>query len=153
MSIESVVMRFMVRGIVLDDSGEVLLMKMDFPWFVGAVWIAPGGGLDDGESAVDGLRRELQEETGRSDLRIGPEVWDRRFVVEHEGRVVHAHERYFVVRTERFEPSSQGLEAQELAWFKGFRWWALDELAESPEPTSPDTLPALLKRVAAEHLR
>jgi ADP-ribose pyrophosphatase YjhB (NUDIX family) len=140
----------MVRGIVVNDSGEVLLMKMNFPWFGGPVWIAPGGGLRDGETAVDGLRRELEEETGRVDLQIGPQVWERRFVVTHAARTVHAHERYFVVRTEAFTPGTQGLEAQELAWFKGFRWWRVDELLCSSEPTSPDTLPSLLARVTAE---
>jgi ADP-ribose pyrophosphatase YjhB (NUDIX family) len=143
----------MVRAIVINDLGEVLLMKMTFPWFAEPVWIAPGGGLGDGETAVDGLRRELQEETGRSDLQIGPQVWERRFVVEYEARIVHAYERYFVVPTERFTPDAQGLEEQELAWFKGFRWWRVDELLGSSEQTSPDTLPSLLARVAAEFAR
>jgi ADP-ribose pyrophosphatase YjhB (NUDIX family) len=146
----SVVTRSMVRGIVINDLGEVLLMKMNFPWFDAAVWIAPGGGLADGETAVEGLRRELQEETGRVDLKIGSEVWERRFVVEHEARIVHAHERYFVVRTEEFVPDTQGIEAQELAWFRGFRWWHVDDLLRSSEQTSPDTLPSLLARVTAE---
>ena len=153
MHVQSVVARSMVRGIVINDLGEVLLMKMKFPWIADPVWIAPGGGLGDGEMAVDGLRRELQEEIGRSDLAVGPQVWERSFIVEHEGRVVHAYERYFVVRTERFTPDMRGLEEQELAWFRGFRWWGIDEILGSSEQTSPDTLPSLLARVAAELTR
>src|SRR5687768_3176609 len=76
MHAESVVTRSMVRGIIVNELGEVLLMKMNFPWFGAPVWIAPGGGLGETETAVDGLRRELQEETGRSDLQIGPQVWE-----------------------------------------------------------------------------
>jgi ADP-ribose pyrophosphatase YjhB (NUDIX family) len=125
-------------------------MRMAFPWFERPVWIAPGGGLEDGEPAVDGLQRELAEETGRRDLRVGPEVWERRFVVEHEGRVVHAHERYFLVRTARFEPDVRGLEQHEQAWFRGFRWWRAQELAESGDAASPDTLPQLLARLVAD---
>jgi len=153
MHAESVVTRSMVRGILLTDRDEVLLMKMSFPWVVAPLWIAPGGGLQDGETPVEGLRRELQEETGRGDWRIGPQVWDRRFVVEHQARVVHAHETYFVVRTERFSPDTHGLEERELAWFRGFRWWGIDELARSSEPTSPDTLSSLLIGVATEVVR
>jgi ADP-ribose pyrophosphatase YjhB (NUDIX family) len=144
------VTRSMVRGILLEDAGAVLLMRMAFPWFERPVWIVPGGGLQDGELAAEGLRRELEEETGRGDLRIGSQVWEWRFVVEHEGRVVHAHERYFLVRTERFEPDVRGLEAQERAWFRGFRWWSLQELVDSREDASPDTLASLLMRLVAD---
>jgi len=150
MHVESAVTRSMVRGIVITDSGEALLMKMAFPWFADPVWIAPGGGLEDGETASDGLRRELREELGRGDLQIGPQVWERSFVVEHEARIVHAFERYFVVRTERFRPSEHGLHQRERAWFRGFRWWSADELSGSSERTSPDTLPILLRRVAVQ---
>ena len=150
MRAESVVTRSMVRGILVDDTGHVLLMKMRFPWFDGPVWIAPGGGLEEGETAIEGLERELREETGRSGLSIGAEVWEQRFVVEHEGHVMHAHERYFVVQTQHFVPDTGVLEEHEQAWFAGFRWWRPSELASSSERTSPENLPSLLARVAVE---
>lgn len=149
MPVETVVMRSMVRGLVVSDLGDVLLMKMSFPWFGTPVWIAPGGGLEDGETPVNGLRRELQEETGR-ELQIGAEVWERRFTVDHQNRTVQAHERYFVVRTEHFIPDAQGLQARELSWFRGFRWWNVAELLRSSEQTSPDSLPRLVACVSAE---
>lgn len=39
-------------------------------------WDLPGGGLEAGETAIDGLLREIEEEIG---LRYAPEsfVWDR----------------------------------------------------------------------------
>jgi ADP-ribose pyrophosphatase YjhB (NUDIX family) len=151
MHVVSVVMRSMVRGLIISDSGDVLLMQMSFPWFGTPVWIAPGGGLEGDETPVDGLHRELREETGR-ELQIGPQVWERRFAVEHQDRTVQAHERYFVVRTERFIPDTQGLQARERSWFMGFRWWSVAELLRSSEPTSPDSLPSLVARVTAEEL-
>jgi ADP-ribose pyrophosphatase YjhB (NUDIX family) len=149
MHVESVVMKSMVRGIIIDNLDAVLLMKMSFPWFGVPVWIAPGGGLEERETPVDGLRRELQEETGR-DLPIGPQIWERHFVVEYQSRTVQAHERYFVVRTERFTPDIDGLEEQELTWFRGFRWWSIDELLGSSEPTSPESLPSLIAQVTTK---
>jgi ADP-ribose pyrophosphatase YjhB (NUDIX family) len=141
----------MVRGLVINDSGEVLLMKMSFPWLEVPVWIAPGGGLEAGETEVEALRRELHEETGRV-FQIGPPVWERRFVVEHRGRIVQAHERYFVVRSERFVPNTRGLEEHERRWFREFGWWEVDALLRAPERTSPETLASLVARVVADLL-
>ena len=59
MQVATTVSRSIVRGIIIDDADRVLLMKMSFPWFAEPVWIVPGGGLEDGETAADGLRREL----------------------------------------------------------------------------------------------
>jgi len=114
MHVESVVMKSMVRGIIIDNLDAVLLMKMSFPWFGVPVWIAPGGGLEERETPVQ------------------------------------AHERYFVVRTERFTPDIDGLEEQELTWFRGFRWWSIDELLGSSEPTSPESLPSLIAQVTTK---
>jgi 8-oxo-dGTP diphosphatase len=46
-----------------DDAGRVLLVKQIGGPYTGA-WLLPGGGVDDGESIEDGLRREMREETG-----------------------------------------------------------------------------------------
>ena len=37
------------------------------PW-----WEIPGGGMDPGETSADAARREIVEETGISDLELGP---------------------------------------------------------------------------------
>ena len=50
-----------VAGVIFKDQfSEVLLIKrMDVP-----VWVLPGGGIEEGESLVDALTREMLEETG-----------------------------------------------------------------------------------------
>lgn len=65
-----------VGGVVLEGE-RVLLVKRAQPPRQGE-WSLPGGRLELGESLVDGVRREVKEETGL-EVAVGPmvEVFDR----------------------------------------------------------------------------
>ncbi len=53
------------RGIVLRETSILLLFTERYNDFS-----FPGGGVADGEDLVDGLRRELEEETGARNVRV-----------------------------------------------------------------------------------
>ena len=59
-----------VSAIVFDAQERVLLIRRGQPPAQG-FWHAPGGKLEAGESLVEGVRREVKEETGL-DVSIGP---------------------------------------------------------------------------------
>lgn len=49
-----------VGGVVVNDEGRILLVKNTYR----GIWEYPGGQVEVGESLVDGLRREIREESG-----------------------------------------------------------------------------------------
>lgn len=65
-----------VGGVVISD-GRVLLVRRGSPPLQGQ-WSIPGGILESGETLIEGVRRELAEETG-IDVRVGTliEVFER----------------------------------------------------------------------------
>jgi ADP-ribose pyrophosphatase YjhB (NUDIX family) len=52
--------RIAARAVLTDDKGRVALMHISTI----AVYKLPGGGVDEGEDILEGLHREVREETG-----------------------------------------------------------------------------------------
>jgi len=55
--------RVSVKASITDNKGQILVVKENQD-----TWDLPGGGLDHGEAAVDGIKRELLEELGIVDI-------------------------------------------------------------------------------------
>jgi ADP-ribose pyrophosphatase YjhB (NUDIX family) len=111
-------------AVVVDDQGGVLLARRAGEPFRG-YWDLPGGFLDEGEHPLDGLRRELREETG---LEVEPEdfigIWMDRY-----GDAKDAHATlnlYWTARVVAGHPEAAD-DVSELAWF------APDELPPAGE--------------------
>lgn len=48
------------KAVIFDEDGNIALIGNKVNHF----FLLPGGGIDEGESIIDGVRRECQEETG-----------------------------------------------------------------------------------------
>ncbi len=128
------IIRFASRVLLLDHSDRLLLLSattLDGSPF----WVAPGGGLTQGEHFCAGLLRELREEVGVN-VELGPIVWFRRHVLQTPTGVFDQTERFFVARAlaTDLKPTKQD------SYVHGHRWWTLGDLIESSDATAPQTL-------------
>ena len=130
-----------VRALVLDSEGRTLLLRWPRPGG-SPFWIAPGGGVEAGESDDDALRRELREELGLEEAGFGPCIWTREFTFPWRDRWWRQAERYHVVRLEP-DQIPGGEEAGNA------RWWSADEIEASDELFAPARLAELLRDLEA----
>lgn len=131
------------RAAVLDPAGSVFLFRYDNEE-VGVHWAMPGGGLDPGETPQEGVRRELREETGWTDVRIGPVLclWEHDFT--RAGVPVRQHEHIFLAHAPRRDPVGDLAASHAEDGILRWRWWSPEELADAGEPLWPPQLPELL---------
>lgn len=135
-------LRESVRALLLTPEPQLLLMQFEDSRGRRLVWLTPGGGVKEGEEPVDCLRRELHEETGLSEFEVGPLVWRREHTFRRGGG---QRDRFYLVRTGRFEPSAERMGRKEHSLFRGFRWWSPGELEASRELFVPRAIGRYLR--------
>ncbi len=96
-------------AVLLREDGQVLLGQRPADKSWAGWWEFPGGKIEDGESAIEALQRELQEELGTSAIEAYP--WLTRSF-DYPERSVKLH--FFMVRRWVAEP--HGKEGQQLSW-------------------------------------
>jgi len=119
-----------------------LLLKAIRPDDGHAFWVAPGGGLNDGESFEEAAVREVWEETGLT-VELGPCIWFRRHVYSWNSRNHDQFERYFVahaVVTDVRAPRPD-------SYIHGHRWWSFAEITNAAEEFTPRRLRELLTSI------
>lgn len=116
-------------GVILDESGRVLITQRSARQHLGGYWEFPGGKVETNESVQQSLTRELREELG---IDIVEESTRPLCLVEHDygdKKVV-----LDVWQVTRYRGTPSGLEGQPL------RWVAVDDLQAGQFPAANRTI-------------
>ena len=127
---EPLPVRRAARVLLVDAEDRVLLFRSGVGEHGLAYWFPVGGEVEAGETHEAAVVREAFEETGLSDLALGPEVLRRRFVFHWRDFVWDARERWWLARVTHFDPVFDGMEEIESGDFSDCRWLSLSDLAE-----------------------
>lgn len=147
-------LRKVARVVLLDPEDRILLLHGHEPddtaddW-----WFTPGGGLEGDESREEAALRELAEETGITDVELGPVLWRRMCSFPFAGRRWDQDEWYYLARTTDTSgvvPEATGFTELERRSVAGARWWTCRELAQAHETVYPTRLAELLCRLLDE---
>lgn len=103
-------------GLLHDGRGRVLLVRHVVAAGWGDAWVTPGGHLEEGETTVDGLVREVHEEVG---LDVVEPVLTRLLqqTFSDGSRVRHGYFAQFVARASSIEHRA-GPDVREARWFE-----------------------------------
>ena len=124
------------RAIVLNKKNEIFLFQYMFDYLEDskAIWITPGGSLEEGESFEDALKRELFEELGVQMKEKCPEVYYRNPVYTlKNGEKVQSVEKFFLFMLENEEFSSEHCTESEKKRMLAGKWWSVEEIERSEE--------------------
>lgn len=137
------------RMLIFDEVGNILLIRghdthdVQHNW-----WFTVGGGLEPGESPLDGAIRETREETGfviDRDLVEGPVMY-RRAEFRFRNVLARQDEQFFIARIPGIRPAlgPQALTTIENETLDEFRWLSPEELTSisQVETVYPVSLPA-----------
>ncbi len=120
-----------VAGVIRDDDGRVLVSQRRPGTHLEHLWEFPGGKLEPGETHVEALRRELEEEVGLETLRCQPLL-----------SVTHAYPektiRLWLFEVSQFNGEAEGREHQRL------RWVELEDLSALDMPAADRPLVRVL---------
>lgn len=145
-----ITIRHAARVVVVDPDDRLLLVQVRLDhWSPRLLWITPGGGLEPGESHLQGARRELWEETGIDAPDLHP-IWLRDFRFVLHGANYEQREQYFFCRVPTSDAAFTQLEPVEAEQVLALRWWSLPDIRAA---TDEVFVPRRLAHHAAPLLR
>ncbi len=132
----------------MDSDSKILLIRIRGSESGGGWegWITPGGGIEENETDSEALKREVFEEVGYLIQSTPMHLWNREHEFEWDDKWIVQSEKYFLVPCKEFEvKESKSLTESEKKYFRGIKWFTLNEISMSREIFVPRNLAELLK--------
>ena len=124
------------RAIVINCKNQIFLFQYMFDYLEDskAIWITPGGSLEEGESFEDALKREVYEELGVQLTKESPEVYYRNPIYTlKSGEKVQSVEKFFLVVLEEDSFSFNHWTESEKKRMLAGKWWSMEEIEKSED--------------------
>ncbi|MBQ8798140.1 MAG: NUDIX domain-containing protein [Lachnospiraceae bacterium] len=140
------------RAIVLNKQNQIFLFCYTFDFFAenDAIWITPGGALEEGESFEGALKRELFEELGIKITAQAPFVFYRTPMYKLKGgETVRSEERFYLVYCDDETFSYNGWSENEMKKMTAGKWWSVEEIKKSSEKFFSEDIVEILERLSA----
>ena len=139
------------RAIIVNKQNQIFLFRYEFDFFAErkAIWITPGGGLEEGESFEDGLKRELFEELGIKLTEPAPFVYYRTPLYELQGgETVRSEERFYLIFCNDTGFSYDSWTESEQKRMTAGKWWSVEEIRQSEEEFFSKDVVGIMDRIS-----
>jgi len=141
------------RAIVLNQNNQIFLFQYKFDYLVDnkAIWITPGGSLEEGEFFEDALKRELFEELGVQITEDCPEVYYRNpLYTMKNGEVIQSVEKFFLVLLDEEQFTYANWTESEKKRMLVGRWWSVEEIRKSEDEFFSKDIIRILTELSGE---
>lgn len=141
------------RAIVLNQNNQIFLFQYKFDYLVDnkAIWITPGGSLEEGEFFEDALKRELFEELGVQITEDCPEVYYRNpLYTMKNGEVIQSVEKFFLVLLDEEQFTYANWTESEKKRMLAGRWWSVEEIRKSEDEFFSKDIIRILTELSGE---
>jgi ADP-ribose pyrophosphatase YjhB (NUDIX family) len=138
--------------LLLSPADRILLIKyrnFDRQGLERPCWTTCGGGIEPGETIAQAAEREIYEETGIADVRLGPIVWYGEDAHRSGDWGVTFQEHFIVAHAPTEDLDTHGWTDHERRQIIEMRWWSLEELQVSTDRIYPFNLASLITPVLA----
>ena len=148
--------RPVVRILLFNEAQELLLMRLSGqhitlpdPAYNGDYWLPVGGRVEEGETMIDSIARELYEETGlaMSDITLHKEIYYGKFDLKFDTHTIHTEQRIFWATTQNRDVHLGNLSDEEKNVVQGIKWFSMDDLSQSREPIYPAVLHSAIPQI------
>lgn len=120
-----------VRAVIENEFNEILLERFEFRNVIGnkVLWVTPGGGIKNNETAKEALVRELSEELGiKIDIKSEP-IAEIDVLIEGKKESFISREIFYKIEVNSNSIfSTKNMTEEEKDTFRGLKWYKKDEL-------------------------